>query len=304
MGNSPHRHRPRNWGVPPTRRTRPAGYLSADEGGIHEQSDRHDGTEEDSAGAAALVEEGSAFLQWTADGEPERNETAAERLDVVVIGAGQAGLSVGYFLAKTGLRFAILDANARVGDSWRARWDSLRLFTSARFDVSPGCRFRDPGTPSRRRTRWPTIWRRTRRGLRSRSSTGLRVERLRRDDAVLVERRAAVVRCGPRLVAMATLPEAVGPASRRSSIPGFSSSTRATTGIRGSCGRAPSSSSGQAIPGPRSRSTSRAPRNRLFRSHPDHLAGRDPGHLPFASTGPGPSAFSCRSSSAACFTGF
>jgi putative flavoprotein involved in K+ transport len=61
--------------------------------------------------------------------------------DVIVIGGGQAGLSVGYHLAKRGLRFVILDANARVGDSWRKRWDSLKLFTPARFDALDGLPF-------------------------------------------------------------------------------------------------------------------------------------------------------------------
>jgi putative flavoprotein involved in K+ transport len=56
------------------------------------------------------------------------------KVDTIVIGAGQAGLSMGYYLVQRGLRFVILDANERVGDTWRKRWDSLRLFTPARFD--------------------------------------------------------------------------------------------------------------------------------------------------------------------------
>jgi putative flavoprotein involved in K+ transport len=64
-----------------------------------------------------------------------------DSLDVLVIGAGQAGLSVGYFLAKAGLRFRIVDANERVGDSWRHRWDSLHLFTPAEFDGLAGMPF-------------------------------------------------------------------------------------------------------------------------------------------------------------------
>jgi putative flavoprotein involved in K+ transport len=58
--------------------------------------------------------------------------------DVVVIGGGQAGLSVGYHLAHLGVPFVILDGSARVGDSWRTRWDSLRLFTPRRFDALDG----------------------------------------------------------------------------------------------------------------------------------------------------------------------
>ncbi|WP_197521053.1 flavin-containing monooxygenase [Bradyrhizobium icense] len=67
--------------------------------------------------------------------------TAAQRHDVVVIGAGQAGLSVGYHLKRKGIDHVILDAASRVGDVWRQRWDSLRLFTPAKFDGLDGYRF-------------------------------------------------------------------------------------------------------------------------------------------------------------------
>jgi putative flavoprotein involved in K+ transport len=64
--------------------------------------------------------------------------------EVVVIGGGQAGLATGYHLAKQGLPFVILDANDQIGDSWRKRWDSLRLFTPARYDGLPGWPFPAP----------------------------------------------------------------------------------------------------------------------------------------------------------------
>lgn len=64
-----------------------------------------------------------------------------ERVETVVVGAGQAGLSMGYHLRRRGLPFAILDGNERVGDSWRNRWDSLRLFTPARHDGLDGMPF-------------------------------------------------------------------------------------------------------------------------------------------------------------------
>jgi putative flavoprotein involved in K+ transport len=69
-----------------------------------------------------------------------------ERVQTVVIGGGQAGLSVGYHLAREGRPFVILDANERIGDSWRNRWDSLRLFTPARFDALAGMPF--PASPN------------------------------------------------------------------------------------------------------------------------------------------------------------
>ena len=61
--------------------------------------------------------------------------TGGDRYDVVVVGGGQAGLSVGYHLAKRGLRFVILEGGARIGDIWRSRWDSLKLFTPRKFDT-------------------------------------------------------------------------------------------------------------------------------------------------------------------------
>src|SRR5215471_7627302 len=70
--------------------------------------------------------------------------TRSERVKVVLIGAGQAGLSVGYHLTRHGIPYVILDANERVGDSWRHRWDSLRLFTTARFDGLDGMPFPAP----------------------------------------------------------------------------------------------------------------------------------------------------------------
>jgi putative flavoprotein involved in K+ transport len=72
------------------------------------------------------------------------NEQAFEHVDTVVIGAGQAGLSAGYHLKRRGLPFAILDADARIGDHWRDRWDSLKLYSPARYDALPGMRFPAP----------------------------------------------------------------------------------------------------------------------------------------------------------------
>jgi putative flavoprotein involved in K+ transport len=68
-----------------------------------------------------------------------------DRLDAVVIGAGQAGLAIGYFLARQGRRFVILEAGDAVGVGWRGRWDSLVLFTPRRYDALPGLAF--PGDP-------------------------------------------------------------------------------------------------------------------------------------------------------------
>ena len=64
-----------------------------------------------------------------------------ERIDTVVIGGGQAGLAAGYYLSQQKRDFVILDVHERAGDSWRKRWDSLRLFTPAGFNDLPGMPF-------------------------------------------------------------------------------------------------------------------------------------------------------------------
>jgi putative flavoprotein involved in K+ transport len=64
--------------------------------------------------------------------------------DTIVIGAGQSGLATGYFLQQAGRNFVILDANPRIGDAWRNRWDSLHLFTPARYDGLVGMPFPAP----------------------------------------------------------------------------------------------------------------------------------------------------------------
>ena len=95
-----------------------------------------------------LLEEGTAFAELGAERRRRDNNlnSAApidERHEVIVIGGGQAGLSVGYHLQRQGVPFVILDACVRIGDTWRERWDSLRLFTPRRFDSLDGLRFPD-----------------------------------------------------------------------------------------------------------------------------------------------------------------
>jgi len=102
-----------------------------------------------------LLEEGAAFgalarlepVASTGEG-PARSirSRPTERLPVVVVGGGQSGLVTGYHLKKRGIPFVILDAAVRTGDSWRKRWDSLRLFTPAGYDALDGMRFPAPST--------------------------------------------------------------------------------------------------------------------------------------------------------------
>ncbi len=62
----------------------------------------------------------------------------SERVDTVVIGGAQAGLAAAYYLSKAGNDFVVLESQGRIGETWRRRWDSLRLFTPAKFDGLPG----------------------------------------------------------------------------------------------------------------------------------------------------------------------
>ena len=70
-----------------------------------------------------------------------RSERDNEPLDVLVIGGGQAGLVMGFHLSQRGQGFKIVDAGANVGQTWRLRWDSLKLFTAAQYDNLPGMKF-------------------------------------------------------------------------------------------------------------------------------------------------------------------
>ena len=80
-----------------------------------------------------------------------------EVVPTVIIGGGQAGLAMGYHLKLAGEPFLIIDAGQRVGDSWRARWDSLRLFSLPRYASLPGWPIRRASCASwsRRRMRRP-----------------------------------------------------------------------------------------------------------------------------------------------------
>src|SRR6266545_1409397 len=77
----------------------------------------------------------------------DRTETS--HTEVVVVGGGQAGLTTGYYLTRAGIPFVILHAGTRPGEAWRRRWDTLKLFTPARYSSLPGLPF--PGDPDH----WP-----------------------------------------------------------------------------------------------------------------------------------------------------
>jgi putative flavoprotein involved in K+ transport len=84
-------------------------------------------------------------------GASRSTDDAPIRQEVIVIGGGQAGLAIGYFLAQQGRDFTILEADDEPAAAWRARWDSLKLFTSVRYSSLPGLPF--PGDPDSYPTR-------------------------------------------------------------------------------------------------------------------------------------------------------
>ena len=101
-----------------------------------------------------------------------------QRTDVLIIGAGQAGLAAGYHLQRLGIAALIVEADDRVGDVWRRRYDSLKLYSPARFDGLPGLPFPAQSGPSRPVLRWPTTSRPYAGQLGLPVDTGVRLERL------------------------------------------------------------------------------------------------------------------------------
>ena len=157
-------------------------------------------------------------------------------LDTMIIGGGQAGLALGHHLKEQQRNFLILDANQRTGDAWRQRWDSLQLFTPAKFDGLPGEPF--PADPLSFPTKDEVA------GYLENYAAGkglpilhgTRVERLWREADHFVaasngrrwEARNAVVATG-----VSQAPKV--PAFAAELAPPYSNSTPAATGIRASC---------------------------------------------------------------------
>jgi putative flavoprotein involved in K+ transport len=78
-------------------------------------------------------------------GSSDSYDGSAQHLDVAVIGGGQAGLAIGYFVRQHGYGLVILERASELAPAWRERWDSLTLFTSRRYSALPGLPF--PGDP-------------------------------------------------------------------------------------------------------------------------------------------------------------
>jgi putative flavoprotein involved in K+ transport len=153
------------------------------------------------ARGAQLLEEGTAFAEL-----PERHE-------VIVIGGGQAGLSVGYHLQRQGVPFVILDGRARVGDAWRERWDSLQLFTPRRFDSLDGLPFPGAANDFPTKDEMADYLESYARHFALPVRTGARVDRLRREgDRYVVTVGGRRLEARHVVVAMSSYQRAVTPA--------------------------------------------------------------------------------------------
>lgn len=198
-----------------------------------------------------------------------------ERIETVVIGGGQAGLSVGYHLSRRGRPFVILDGNGRIGDSWRSRWDSLRLFTPARFDGLAGMPFPADGDVFPTKDEMADYLEQYARRFQLPVRTGVRVDGLRRDGG------RYLISAGDRrfvadhvVVAMASF--------QRPRVPAFSSELDPAIRQLHSCDyRNPSQlrPGGVLLVGAGNSGSEIA--MELSRTHPVWMSGRDTGHVPF-----------------------
>jgi len=199
-----------------------------------------------------------------------------ERTQTVIIGGGQAGLSLGYHLAQRDLPFVILEANQRIGDSWRSRWDSLRLFTPARFDGLAGMPFPAAGHTFPTKNEMADYLEAYVARFALLVRTGVRVDRLSREGGWYV------VAAGERrfeadhvVVAMATYQRRRVPVFARELDPGIvqlhSSDYRNLSQLRdGGVLIVGAGNSGSEI----ALEVARA-------GHPTWMSGRDTGHVPF-----------------------
>lgn len=136
------------------------------------------------------------------------SEHTAEPIDTIVIGGGQAGLSVGYHLARRNLRFIIVDAHERIGDAWRTRWDSLRLFTPNRLNGLDGMAFPASGHSFATKDDMADYLESYAARFQLPVRTGVRVDSVRRQgDRFLVTARDQVFDAGNVVVAMSSWQE-------------------------------------------------------------------------------------------------
>jgi putative flavoprotein involved in K+ transport len=145
-----------------------------------------------------------------------------ETIGTVIIGGAQAGLSTGYHLKKRGMPFVILDANERVGDSWRKRWDSMRLFTPAHFDGLAGMPFPGRGRRAPTKGEFAEYLESYAARFELPAKTGVKVERLSRPgDRFLMETTGGRLEADQVVVATGAFHNPKTPAFARELDPGI-----------------------------------------------------------------------------------
>jgi putative flavoprotein involved in K+ transport len=209
------------------------------------------------------------------EGRIERSAAGMERFETVVIGGGQAGLSVGYHLAKRGRPFVILEANGRIGDSWRKRWDSLRLFTPARYNGLPGFPFLARGWSFPTKDEMANYLEAYAARFDLPVRTGVRVEKLSRDDdRFVVETQEAVFDAENVVVAMADF--------QRPRVPEFAGDLdQDIVQLHSYEYRNPSQLREGAVLVVGAGNSGAEISLELARTHRTWLSGRDTGHMPF-----------------------
>jgi putative flavoprotein involved in K+ transport len=207
--------------------------------------------------------------------QPNGIAAGSEQVETLIIGGGQAGLSVAYHLAQRGLPYVILDAGERVGDAWRNRWDSLRLFTPARYNGLPGMPFPAPAHSFPTKDEVGDYLDAYARHFDLPVRTGMRVDRLWKQDGRFVAT-AGAQRFEARnvVVAMANYQTRRVPPFSEELDPGI-------TQLHSSEYRNPSQlrDGGVLIVGAGNSGSEIA--MEVVQAHPTWMSGRDTGHLPF-----------------------
>jgi putative flavoprotein involved in K+ transport len=204
---------------------------------------------------------------------------APERFETVIVGGGQAGLAAGYHLARRGRRFVILNAGRRVGDAWRRRWDSLRLFTPARYDGLPGLAFPAPAWAYPTKDQVADYLEAYAARFELPVRAGVRVDRLTADgDRYLLA-------AGDRLLAAEQVVVATG-AYQRPRVPGFAAELDpGILQLDPHTYRNPSRLPDGPVLVVGAGNTGAEIAHELARTHPTWLSGPDTGHLPVRTGG-------------------
>ena len=203
------------------------------------------------------------------------HQHSCETFHTIVIGGGQAGLSVGYYLARQGRPFVILDASQRVGDAWRQRWDSLRLFTPALFDNLTGMKFPAPSFSFPTKNAMADYLEAYARHFQLPVRSGMRVDRLTRaGDRYVVEAGQHRFEADHVVMAMSSYQKPRVPAFAKELHPGIvqmhSSEYRNLRQLKpGGVLLVGAGNSGAEIA------------IEVVREHPTWMSGRDTGHVPF-----------------------